>query len=113
MSEKSLVLARFVLVNTSGQVDSLGSGGAVSVSNNCRFDTGFEKDQGCDTSVPVFIAHFNPFPNKLRFSRVCSTSLLKTLWVKEKLLVTSNFSFSYSVFYLLGVVCKLFEFGKV
>ena len=28
------------------------------------------------------------------FSHVCSTSLLKTLWEKEKLLVTSNFSFS-------------------
>ena len=33
------------------------------------------------------------------FLRVCSTSLLKTLWEKEKLLVTSNFSFSRSVFY--------------
>ena len=36
----------------------------------------------------------NPFPNKPRFLRVCSTSPLKTLWEKEKLLVTSNFSFS-------------------
>ena len=27
-------------------------------------------------------------------------SLLKTLWKKEKLLVTSNFSFSHSIFYL-------------
>ena len=27
---------------------------------------------------------------------------LKTLWEKEKLLVTSNFSFSHSVFYLFG-----------
>ena len=43
---------------------------------------------------------------------------------KEKLLVTSNFSFSHSVFYPLGdlsaffiklkiVVCKLFQFGRV
>ena len=39
---------------------------------------------------------FNPFPNKPLFLRVCSTSLLKTLWEKEKLLVTSNFSFSHS-----------------
>ena len=31
------------------------------------------------------------------FLRVCSTSLLKTLWEKEKLLVTSNFSF-FTVF---------------
>ena len=37
--------------------------------------------------------NFNPFPNKPWFLRVCSTSLLKTLWEKEKLLVTSNFSF--------------------
>ena len=36
----------------------------------------------------------NPFPNKPWFLRVCSTSLLKTPWKKEKLLVTSNFSFS-------------------
>ena len=37
---------------------------------------------------------FNPFPNKPWFLRVCRTSLLKTLREKEKLLVTSNFSFS-------------------
>ena len=67
---------------------------------------------------------FNPFPDKPWFLRVCSTSLLKTLWEKEKLLVTSNFSFSHSVFYPLVelfvifipfqiVVFKLFQFGKV
>ena len=33
---------------------------------------------------------FNPFPNKPWYLRVCSTSLLKTLWEKEKLLVTSK-----------------------
>ena len=60
----------------------------------------------------------NTFPNKPWFLHVCSRSLLKTLWEKEKLLVTSNLSFSYSVFYLFGefsavfiklkiVVCKL------
>ena len=60
----------------------------------------------------------NPFPNKPWFLRFCSTRLLKTLWKKEKLLVTSNFSFFHSVFYPLGelsviymkmkiVVCKL------
>ena len=42
----------------------------------------------------------DPFPIKPWFLRVCSTSLLKTLWEKEKLLVTSNFSFSHNVFYL-------------
>ena len=41
----------------------------------------------------------NPFPNKPWFLRVCSTSLLKTPWEKEKLLIMSNFSFSHSVFY--------------
>ena len=67
---------------------------------------------------------FNPFPNKPWFLRVCSTSRLKTLWEKEKLLITSNFSFSHSVFYPFGklstifiklkiIVCKVFEFGKV
>ena len=60
----------------------------------------------------------NPFLNKPWFLRVCSTRLLKTLWEKEKLLVTSNFSFSHSIFYPFGdlpaifiefetVVCKL------
>ena len=63
---------------------------------------------------------FNPFPNKPWFSRVYSSSLLKTLREKEKFLVTSNFSFSNSVFYPFGelsaifikskiVVCKLFN----
>ena len=67
---------------------------------------------------------FNPFPNKPWFLHVCSTSLLKTLREKEKLLVMSNFSFSHSVFYPFGqlsailiklkiVVCKLFQFGVV
>ena len=66
----------------------------------------------------------NPFPNKLWFLCVCSTSLLKTLWEKEKLLVTSNFSFSHHVFYPFRelsaifiefeiVVCSLFQFGRV
>ena len=66
----------------------------------------------------------NPFPNKLWVLRVCSTSLLKTLWEKEKLLIMSNFSFSHSVFYSFRglpaifirfeiVVCKLFQFGRV
>ena len=40
------------------------------------------------------------FPNKPWFLRVCDTNLLKTLWEKEKLLVTSNFCFSHIVSYL-------------
>ena len=66
----------------------------------------------------------NPFPNKPWFLCVCSISLLKTLCEKKKLLVTSNFSFSHSVFYPFGelsaifikfeiVICKLFQFGRV
>ena len=77
-------------------------------------------------SKPLTLYHyksFNPFPNKPWFLRVCCTNLLKTLCEKEKLLVTSNFSFSHSVFYQFEelssifiqfeiVVCKLFLFGK-
>ena len=58
------------------------------------------------------------------FLRVCSTSVLKTLWEKEKLLVKNNFSFTHSIFHLFRelpvifskfeiVVCKLFQFGRV
>ena len=67
---------------------------------------------------------FNPFPNKPWFLRACSTNLLETLWEKEKLLETSNFSFFHSVFYPFGklstifikfeiIVCNLFQFGRV
>ena len=81
---------------------------------------------------PVFILseaysfeiQLTPFPNKPWFLPVCSTSLLKTLWEKEKLLITSNFSFSHTVFHLFEelsaifikvkiVACKLFQFGRV
>ena len=40
------------------------------------------------------IPSFNPFLNKPWFLRVFRINLLKTLWEKEKSLVTSNFSFS-------------------
>ena len=67
---------------------------------------------------------FSPFPNKPWFLRVCSASLLKTLWEKDELLVMNNSSFSHSVFYPFGkhsaifikfeiVVCKLFQIGRV
>ena len=70
-----------------------------------------------------FFKSINSFPNKPLFLCICSTGLLKTLWEKEKLLVTSNFSFPHSIFYLFGelsaifikfkiVVCKLFQFGR-
>ena len=58
----------------------------------------------CVVRRPSSVIHifFNPFPNKPWFLRVCSTSHLKTLWEKEKLLVMTNFSFSHSVFYPFG-----------
>ena len=79
---------------------------------------------GMITTLYWMIIFFNPFPIKPWFLRVRCTSLLKTLWEKEKLLVMSNFSFSHSVFYPCGelfsifikfeiVVCNLFHFGKV
>ena len=66
----------------------------------------------------------NAFPNGPWCIPVCSASLLKTLWEKEKLLVTSNFSLS-SVFStrwdnclpfsssLKFFVYKFFHFGSL
>ena len=67
---------------------------------------------------------FNPFPNKPWFYSGYSTGLLKTLWEKKKLLETSNFFFSHSVFCPFEelsaifikvkiIVCKLSLFGRV
>ena len=75
-------------------------------------------------SLHVSECPFNPFPNKPCFLRVCSTCLLKTMLQKKKLLVTSNFSISHGVSYLIGelsaifirfeiVTCKLCRFGTV
>ena len=44
----------------------------------------------------------NPFPLNDTFWRPWETSLLKILWEHKKLLLTSNFSFSHSVFYPFG-----------
>ena len=41
----------------------------------------------------------NSFPDKPWFLCVSNTILLKTLWEKKKLLITSNFFFFHSVFY--------------
>ena len=41
---------------------------------------------------------FNPFPYNDTFWCPWETSLLKTLWEEEKLLVLSNFSFTHSGF---------------
>ena len=92
--------------------------------NICSLKNGYLITCLCQLQFYLFVLYFNPFPKKPWFLRVCSISLLKTLWEKEKLLVTSNFSFSHSVFYLFKehsaifikfeiVVCKLFQFGRV
>ena len=84
----------------------------------------FTCSTGKHTSRVETVYIFNSFPYKPRFLCVCSTSVLTTLWEKEKLLVTSNFSFSHSVFYPFEalsaifikfeiVVCNLFQFGRV
>ena len=64
--------------------------------------------QWCNRNI-----QFNPFPNKPWFLLNCSTSLLKTLWEKEGLLVTSNFSFSLSVFYQFGQLSAFFIKSKI
>ena len=58
--------------------------------------------------IGTFCININPFPSKPCFLCVCSTSLLKTLWEKEKLLVTSNFSFSHSIFCPFGELSAIF-----
>ena len=53
-------------------------------------------------SMHQFLTFQRPFFKHALFLCVCCSSLLKTLWKKKKLLVTSSFSFSYSVFYLFN-----------
>ena len=55
----------------------------------------------CQSQNYFVVCKINPFPHNDTFWRPWETSLLKILWEKEKLLVTSNFSFSHSVFYPL------------
>ena len=62
-------------------------------------------------SSDVFEENINPFPNKPLLSQGLSTSPLKTLWEKEKLLIMREYS---AIFIKLKiVVCNLFEFGRV
>ena len=46
--------------------------------------------------------NLKPFPKQALVLPVCSSSLLNTLWKKEKSLVMSNFYFSHSVFHPFG-----------
>ena len=71
----------------------------------------FELHEGVkcsDLPISKSFSFLNPFPNKPWFLCVCSLSLLKTPGKKEKLLVTSNFSFSHSVLYLFGELSAFF-----
>ena len=56
---------------------------------------------------------FNHFQNNPWALLVCSTSLLKTLWKKEKLLVYPFGELSANLIKFEIVVCKLFQFGPV
>ena len=62
----------------------------------CNIQCLFSQAIVCNGQTDCMVS--NPFPNKLWFLHVCITSLLKTLGEKEKLLVTSNFSFSTQCF---------------
>ena len=59
---------------------------------------------GEDNTVPP---HHNPL---LINTHVNNRQLLKTLWEKEKLLVTSNFSFCHNVFYSIRYVFYSFRY---
>ena len=93
----------------------------------CTFLVQQNRRNTCDVYVCVCVNCYkrglNPFSNKPWFLRVCRANLLKTLWEKEKLLVTSNFSFFHSFFHPFRehsailikfriVVCKLFRLGQ-
>ena len=73
------------------------------ISSNCKIWLFSGKLQ----SFISHISQVNPFPNKPWFLNVHRTSLLKTVWEKEKLHI-SNFSISHSVFYLSGELSAIF-----
>ena len=65
----------------------------------------------------------NSLPHNPNFYQPRERSILKTSWEKEKMLVTSIFSFSHNLFYptkdrnrhfsnTAFVVCKCFQFGQ-
>ena len=74
-----------------------------------KFDIVVCKLKNFDESEIVIWERVNPVPNKPWFLHVCSKSLLKTLWEKEKFLITSNFFFSHSVFYSFGELCHFHQ----
>ena len=58
-----------------------------------RSTTVFQNFSTHTTEMKCMEMKDSPFRNRPWFLCVCSTSLLKTLWEKDILLVTSNFSF--------------------
>ena len=54
----------------------------------------------------------NPFPNKSLFLCVCSTSLMKTLYVSHRVFYPSG-KLSTIFIKFKNVVCELFQFGGV
>ena len=58
-----------------------------------RSTTVFQNFSTHTTEMKCMEMKYSPFRNRPWFLCVCSTSLLKTLWEKDILLVTSNFSF--------------------
>ena len=78
-----------------------------------------EKNSGCSKPTFVMIIRFNSFTTQSPL-----LTAWKTLWEKEKMLVTSIFSFLNDVLYPMKgifhvfskikfVVCKCFQFGQV
>ena len=49
------------------------------------------------------------FPNKPLFLCICKTTHLKTLREKEKLLITSNFSFSHCFLLIWRTLCHFHQ----
>ena len=80
----------------------------------------------CVTSTYCSILRMNskPFPKQSLVFTCLRYKSFENTGKREKLLVTSNFSFSHSIFYWFGelsttfikfeiVVCNLFQFGRV
>ena len=70
-----------------------------------------------------YIHGLNSFPHNADFEDLWKRNHLKTVWEKEKMLVTSIFSFSQNVFYpfklkfqflshIYCVICNCFQFGQ-
>ena len=73
--------------------NSLGKGEIARYEQFLLFPQLFQKARFPGASKGVIVWEWvNPFPNMPLFFPVCSASFLKTLWQKEKLLITSHFS---------------------